>query len=219
MFMGFILGFYVVKWRSTASRVSLGLLLALYSRFIKTPEDSLLDDVIGMMVFFVLRIVNKSPIPKFISPDCIRIIITGSTAGKFSSFCPGFGVGPPGTPTFKLSTGVKRRVDPALPHHAKPCPPNLKAERVFLDPTMDLKVTQIPLTKRSGKIEGAVAFLDISKPGGNQLFDRLQMLMKKKNPSVEIQRFVKPTFSRPAPDDVRQKIMNACKHVVVALAD
>jgi hypothetical protein len=218
--LGFFLGLGFVRTltSSTAAGAVAGALVAFYSRYIKTPEESLLDEVIAVLIYFVKRLTHRYPGPKFTSPDCSRIVVTGSTAGKFSSFCPGFGVGFGNMPTANLSAGVTRRIDPPMPK-PKAIPANVKAERVLLDPTANLKITQIPLSKRTGKINGTVGFLDISKHGGSRLFDRLKELMAKNHPEVVIQRFTKPTFSRPCPDDLRTKIANACKHVVVALAD
>jgi hypothetical protein len=218
--LGFILGLGFVRTltSSTAAGALAGTLVGFYSRLIKTPEESLLDEVIAVLLYFAMRLLKRYPVPKFTSPDSIRIVVTGSTAGKFSSFCPGFGIGFGNMPTAFLSAYVTRRVDPPMPK-PKATPPNLTAERILLDPTPNLKIEQMPLSKRTGKIEGIVGFLDISKSGGSRLFDRLQERLAMSHPEVIIKRFTKPTFSRPCPDDLRTMIASVCKHVVVALAD
>jgi beta-lactamase class A len=61
--------------------------------------------------------------------------------------------------------------------------------------------------------------LDISKRRGNVLLDRLQEALEQRLPQIEITRYMKPTFSKPAPDDLRQEIKTDNDFVVVALAD
>ena len=64
-----------------------------------------------------------------------------------------------------------------------------------------------------------MALLDISKPRGNVLLDRLEELLAERAPEVTIRRYAKPTFTKPAPDDLRRRIVEEAEFVVEALAD
>ncbi len=74
----------------------------------------------------------------------------------------------------------------------------------ILDPTNERMPIARQLTPRSGAISGTVAFLDISKPRGNVLLDRLEERLKLRAPGIAIQRYAKPTFTKPAPESLRQ---------------
>ena len=63
------------------------------------------------------------------------------------------------------------------------------------------------------------ALLDISKPRGNVLIDRLQEQLALRLPEITIKRYSKPTFTKPAPDDLRRTIAEESDFVVEALAD
>jgi len=89
----------------------------------------------------------------------------------------------------------------------------------ILDPTNEKTPIARQLTPRSGVISGTVAFLDISKPRGDVLLDRLEEQLKARAPGVDIRRYAKPTFTKPAPDTLRQEIRAASNFVVEALAD
>ena len=70
----------------------------------------------------------------------------------------------------------------------------------ILDPTNEAVPLERKITPRPEVIKGKVAFLDISKPRGSVLLDRLQEAFEQRLPQVEITRYTKPTFSKPAPD-------------------
>jgi len=89
----------------------------------------------------------------------------------------------------------------------------------ILDPTNEKTPIARQLTPRSGVISGTVAFLDISKPRGDVLLDRLEEQLKVRAPGVDIRRYAKPTFTKPAPDALRQEIRASSNFVVEALAD
>jgi hypothetical protein len=63
-----------------------------------------------------------------------------------------------------------------------------------------------------------VALLDISKPGGNVFLDRIENLLKTRHGVATVIRATKPTFAKPAPADVLEKIRGA-DAVIEALAD
>ena len=62
-----------------------------------------------------------------------------------------------------------------------------------------------------------VGLLDISKARGNVFLDRLDELLQARG--VTVRRYRKPTFTRPAPLDLAQKIAAECHLVVEGLAD
>ena len=89
----------------------------------------------------------------------------------------------------------------------------------ILDPTDERVPVERTITPRPESITGNVAFLDISKPRGNVLIDRLEEILSERLPDVTINRYAKPTFTKPAPDDLRRQIQEANDFVVEALAD
>ena len=89
----------------------------------------------------------------------------------------------------------------------------------MLDPTDERVPVTRQLSPRTGEISGNVALLDISKPRGNVLLDRLESLLSERLPGIRIQRYAKPTFTKPAPDELRQQIRAENDFVIEALAD
>ena len=89
----------------------------------------------------------------------------------------------------------------------------------ILDPTDEKVPVARQLTPRTGQITGRLALLDISKPRGNVLLDRLESLLSERLPGIEIQRYAKPTFTKPAPDQLRAEIFENNDFVIEALAD
>ena len=61
----------------------------------------------------------------------------------------------------------------------------------ILDPTDEKVPVARQLTPRTGKITGRLALLDISKPRGNVLLDRLESLLSERLPGIEIQRYAR----------------------------
>ena len=89
----------------------------------------------------------------------------------------------------------------------------------LLDPTNEEVPVARQITPRPEVLTGRIGFLDMSKRRGNVLLDRLQEALEQRLPQIEISRYMKPTFSKPAPDELRQEIKAANDFVVVALAD
>ena len=89
----------------------------------------------------------------------------------------------------------------------------------ILDPTDERVPVARTITPRPEVITGAVALLDISKPRGNVLIDRLEERMRERLPGVTFNRYAKPTFTKPAPDELRRQIQGENDFVVEALAD
>ncbi len=89
----------------------------------------------------------------------------------------------------------------------------------ILDPTDERVPVQRALSARPEAIRGTVGLLDISKPRGNVLMDQLEARLRERLPGVEFVRYSKPTFTKPAPMDLRKKIAEECGFVIEALAD
>ncbi len=89
----------------------------------------------------------------------------------------------------------------------------------ILDPTDERVPVERQLTPRPGEITGSVALLDISKPKGSVLLDRLEEQLRFRLPGVEFNRYAKPTFAKPAPADLRKEIKENNGFVIEALAD
>ena len=62
-----------------------------------------------------------------------------------------------------------------------------------------------------------IGLLDISKPRGDVFLDRLEQRLTELGATVL--RYQKPTFTKPAPVDLRHEIATQCELVIEALAD
>ena len=90
--------------------------------------------------------------------------------------------------------------------------------RYVLDPTGEQHVAERQRLDRPAAIAGKrIGLLDISKPRGDVFLDRLEELLTQAGASV--QRYRKPTFTKPAPVDLRHEIATQCELVIEALAD
>jgi hypothetical protein len=89
----------------------------------------------------------------------------------------------------------------------------------ILDPTDERVPVERTISPRPETITGNVALLDISKPRGNVLIDRLEEMLAERLPGVTFNRYAKPTFTKPAPEALRRQIQDANDFVVEALAD
>jgi len=90
--------------------------------------------------------------------------------------------------------------------------------RVVLDPTSERSLAVRARLPRLASLSGArVGLLDISKARGDVFLDRLEA--KLTSAGAQVLRFRKPTFTKPAPVDLRQEIATRCDAVIEALAD
>ncbi len=90
--------------------------------------------------------------------------------------------------------------------------------RVLVDPTSERAPTARQLNPRPASLDGlTVALLDISKARGDVLLDRLEQRLT--DDGVTVRRYAKPTFTKPAPIDLRHEIATQCEVVIEALAD
>ena len=90
--------------------------------------------------------------------------------------------------------------------------------RILLDPTSE---RQLAIRPRAGRLESlagrTIGLLDISKPRGSVFLDRVEATLRSRGATVL--RFAKPTFTKPAPVDLRHEIATRCDAVIEALAD
>jgi hypothetical protein len=90
--------------------------------------------------------------------------------------------------------------------------------RVLLDPTSERQLAVRSRVPRLKALAGqTVGLLDISKPRGDVFLDRLEEILR--GQGAEVVRFAKPTFTKPAPVDLRHAIATRCHAVIEALAD
>ena len=90
--------------------------------------------------------------------------------------------------------------------------------RYVLDPTGERSVVERQRLDRPASLAGLrVGLLDISKPRGDVFLDRLHERLAADGATV--QRYKKPTFTKPAPVDLRHQIATQCDLVIEALAD
>jgi hypothetical protein len=90
--------------------------------------------------------------------------------------------------------------------------------RVILDPTSERNPAQRERLPRLPSLDGrTVGLLDISKPRGDLFLDHIETRLRAEG--AEVIRYKKPTFTKPAPVDLRQEIATSCDAVIEALAD
>ena len=88
----------------------------------------------------------------------------------------------------------------------------------ILDPTGEQHPSPSALTERPVSLDGRViGLLDITKARGDIFLDRLTERCADRG--WEVRRFSKPTFTKPAPPDLRYEISQQCDVVIEALAD
>jgi hypothetical protein len=75
-----------------------------------------------------------------------------------------------------------------------------------------------PAARLTGLHGKTVALLDISKPGGSVFLDRIEQRLKADYGVARVIRQMKPTFAKPAPPAVLEKLLGA-DAIIEALAD
>ena len=87
-----------------------------------------------------------------------------------------------------------------------------------LDPTGELVPAAVALSPRPASLKGLrVGLLDITKARGDVFLDALAELLSARG--ADVARYAKPTFTKPAPIDLRHEIAAKCDVVIEALAD
>ena len=94
-----------------------------------------------------------------------------------------------------------------------------KSSTIFLlDPTNERRVASMERVGRPESLRGlTVGLLDISKARGDVFIDRLEERLSEMG--ADVRRYKKPTFTKPAPVDLRHEIATQCQVVIEALAD
>jgi hypothetical protein len=88
------------------------------------------------------------------------------------------------------------------------------------DPTASPTSSVTPLAARVADLnDKVIGMLDISKPKGNLFLDRIAERIQERFQPRQIIRRMKPTFTRPAPEEVRKELEQTCDVVIEALAD
>ena len=89
---------------------------------------------------------------------------------------------------------------------------------IVLDPTSEQAPAARERATRPESLAGlTVGLLDISKPRGDVFLDRVSERLTGLGATVN--RYTKPTFTKPAPVDLRHEIATECDAVIEALAD
>jgi hypothetical protein len=92
------------------------------------------------------------------------------------------------------------------------------ARLIVLDPTPEEAPASRPRRERPATLAGlTVGLLDISKPRGDVFLDQVDRRLRERG--MKVARYIKPTFTKPAPIDLRQEIAIQCDVVIEALAD
>ena len=89
----------------------------------------------------------------------------------------------------------------------------------FLDPTDSVAVPRRTAPRPQSLDGTVVTLLDISKAKGDHLLDRIEELLRERTRPRAIVRRKKPTFARPAPEDLRRAIVGETDVLIEALAD
>lgn len=94
----------------------------------------------------------------------------------------------------------------------------MSGARILVDPTSEQRPAARERAPRLATLEGrTVGLLDISKPRGDLFLDRIEQGLRSQG--ADVVRYRKPTFTKPAPVDLRHEISVKCDAAVEALAD
>ncbi len=89
----------------------------------------------------------------------------------------------------------------------------------LVNPMNELAPGAAAIAPRLDRLQGrTIALLDISKPGGSVFLDRMELLLRERHGVANVIRAMKPTFAKPAPQDVIEEIRHA-DAVIEGLAD
>jgi hypothetical protein len=89
---------------------------------------------------------------------------------------------------------------------------------ILLDPTPEQTPATRPRLQPPASLDGlTIALLDISKPRGNVLLDRLETHFAGRG--VNVKRYMKPSSGKTIPLELAQTIAAECNIVVEGLAD
>lgn len=89
---------------------------------------------------------------------------------------------------------------------------------ILLDPTSERVPAERVRAARLTALDGrTIGLLDIAKARGDVFLDQIESRLEERG--AKVIRFAKPTFTKPAPIDLRHEIAQQCDAVVEALAD
>ena len=91
----------------------------------------------------------------------------------------------------------------------------------LIDPRAETRRQRANAAPRLMSLTGkTIGLLDISKPGGSFFLDHLERVLNERYGVAGVIRVTKPTFTKPAPDEIIEELTSAkCDAVVEALAD
>lgn len=90
---------------------------------------------------------------------------------------------------------------------------------VILDPTDERAPMGRRPAARPARLEGPLGIIDIAKARGDVFCDEVERLVRERLPALDVIRLRKPTYTKPAPDDLRDEVGARCRAVIQALAD
>ncbi len=89
---------------------------------------------------------------------------------------------------------------------------------ILIDPTAEQKPAVRERLPRPRDLAGlTIGLLDISKLRGDVFLNELEANLSERG--LTVKRYKKPTFARPAPVELQQKMVAECDVVIEALAD
>ncbi|SRR6266545_4903113 len=89
-----------------------------------------------------------------------------------------------------------------------------------LDPTEEAAPLEKQRARGVSDLQGkVVGLLDISTPKGDILLRRLEELLRQRYGVTEVLHRRKPTYTRPAPEALREELASRCEVIIEALAD
>ncbi len=89
---------------------------------------------------------------------------------------------------------------------------------ILLDPTSEQTSAKRERQPRPATLDGlTLGLLDISKPRGDVFLDRIEARLVEQG--LTVKRFMKPTYTRVVPVDLKHQIVTECDVVIEALAD
>ena len=88
----------------------------------------------------------------------------------------------------------------------------------MLDPTAELSSDRRARRAPPASLDGAtIGLMSISKERSREFLDTMERLLTSRG--LKVERFEKPTHTKPAPEAVVQAIIERCDVVVIGLAD
>jgi hypothetical protein len=90
--------------------------------------------------------------------------------------------------------------------------------RTFVDPTGEQSPAGRVLPARPATLQGlSVGLLDIAKPRSDVFLDRIEQRLSAQG--ITVRRYRKPTMTKVAPIEIKQRIAAECNVVIEGLAD